>query len=68
MTIPDWFNSTFILSLVALLGSGATVILTYFLKSRCSTIKLCCGMIECNRQVIELDASQVQLENNNNNV
>jgi hypothetical protein len=54
MTLPDWFNGTFILSLITLVGGGATACLRYFLKSRCTSIKCCC--IECNRDVLPADS------------
>ena len=50
MTIPDWFNGTFILSLITLIGGGGMACLRYFLRSRCTTIKCCC--IECQRDVL----------------
>ena len=53
MSIPSWFNGTFILSLITLVGGGATACLRYFLKSRCTSIKCCC--VECVRDVIPSD-------------
>ena len=53
MTIPEWLNGTFILSLITLVGGGATACLRYFLKSRCTSIKCCC--ISCQRDVIPSD-------------
>ena len=50
MTIPNWLNGTFILSLLTLVGGGGMVCLKYFLKSRCTSIKCCC--VECVRDVI----------------
>jgi hypothetical protein len=58
---PDWLekHSTFMITLLGVLGAGATVVLTYFLKSRCKKIK-CCGL-ECDRTPIELTADQIEL-------
>ena len=53
MTIPDWLNGTFILSLLTLVGGGGMACLKYFLKSRCTSIKCCC--VECVRDVIPAD-------------
>jgi len=53
MTIPNWLNGTFILSLLTLVGGGGMVCLKYFLKSRCTSIKCCC--VECVRDVIPAD-------------
>jgi hypothetical protein len=57
--LPQWFDDTFILTLVGLIGGGGTAILTYFLKSRCRTVECCC--IKCERNVIPIDASQVTI-------
>ena len=43
---------------IALSGSGITalaLILKCFLKSRCSTIKICCGLLDCVRQPLTID-------------
>jgi hypothetical protein len=43
---------------IALSGSGITalaLILKCFLKSRCSTIKICFGLLDCVRQPLTLD-------------
>lgn len=50
MSLPDWLNGTFILSLLTLVGGGGMACLKYFLKSRCTSIKCCC--MECQRDVI----------------
>ena len=41
-----------LLTIIGMCGSGFTALLIYFLKSRCSTIKLC-GCMECEREVIQ---------------
>jgi len=58
----DWLekHSTFVITLFGLLGGGATMLLTYFLKSRCKKIK-CCGF-ECDRTPIELTVEQVEMQ------
>ncbi len=43
---------------IALSGSGITalaLILKCFLRSRCSTIKICFGLLDCVRQPLTLD-------------
>ena len=52
---PDFLqrNSTFFLTLIGIIGGGCGILLTYFLKSRCTEIK-CCGLF-CKRQPIELN-------------
>ena len=43
---------------IALAGSGITalgLILKCFLKSRCSTIKVCFGLLDCVRQPLTID-------------
>lgn len=60
-TPPDWLekHGTFMMTLVGALGAGCTVVLSYFLKSRCHKLR-CCG-VECDRTPIPLDATQVEL-------
>lgn len=47
---PGWLqeNETFILTTVASLSAALGVIFSYFLKSRCVSIKCCC--LHCIRQ------------------
>jgi len=48
-----------LLTLVGMVGSGLSVLLVYFLKSRCRNIK--CGCIECEREVLpEVEATVSQ--------
>ena len=49
-----------LLTIVGMVGSGFTALLIYFLKSRCSTIKLC-GCVHCEREVLpEVSATVAQ--------
>jgi len=49
-----------LLTIIGMVGSGFSVLLIYFLKSRCSNIK-CCGCIECDREVLpEVNATVSQ--------
>lgn len=59
---PDWVerNGAWLLSLVGLLSSCGAGLLVYALKSRCTKIR-CCG-VECERDVIALDATQVSIQ------
>ena len=50
MTIPNWLDDTFILSLVGILGGGGLYLLTFFLKSRCRVINCLC--VRCEREPI----------------
>jgi len=56
---PDFLqkHDSFILTLCGVLGGGAAVVLTYFLKSRCKKIK-CCG-VECDRSPVQLNTNEV---------
>jgi len=45
--LPLWFDDMFILSLVGLIGGGCGYLLMFFLKSRCTSIELCC--LKCER-------------------
>jgi hypothetical protein len=53
---------------IALAGSGITalgLILKCFLKSRCSTIKICCGLLDCVRQPLTIDElKQIEISPN----
>ena len=40
-------NGGWLLSFFGVLATCIGGLTTYFLKSRCSKIKLCCGMIDC---------------------
>ena len=56
---PDFLSkhSTFVLTLCSLLSGVLGVVLTYFLRSRCKTVKFCC--IECDRDVVALNSEQI---------
>ena len=62
---PDWVerNGAWSLSLVGILVSCFSGLLVYALKSRCTRIKVC-GCTECERDVLDLDPSQVRVESN----
>lgn len=49
---PDFIerNGTWLLSVFGILGSCLTGMTVYFLKSRCSNIKICWGCVDCIRQ------------------
>jgi len=50
MTIPNWLDGCFILTLVGIVGGGGVYLLTFFLKSRCRVITCCC--VKCERDVL----------------
>jgi len=52
-------NATFILTMTGMIGTGIGVLLTYFLKSRCTMVKCCC--LECKRQPIDLQPSDIEI-------
>lgn len=51
MTVYD--DSTFLLTVIGMVGAGALVFLKFMLKSRCEQITCCC--INCKRQVLNPD-------------
>ena len=53
--LPSWFDDTFILSLLGLMGGGGGACIYYLLRSRCTSVRL--GCISCERDV--LPAEQV---------
>ena len=54
-------NGTWLLSAGTLIVGCFATTLTYVLRSRCSKIK-CCGFV-CEREVLNLDASQTTIPN-----
>lgn len=62
---PDFLEThgAFVLTFAGLLGGFGAALLTYFLKSRCRRIKVCC--IECDRDPIVLKPEQVSVEISN---
>jgi len=53
-------NGSFLLTALGLLGGCASATSIYFLKSRCSHIKLCCGLVDCIRQPLTLTTENVE--------
>ena len=53
-------NGTWLLTVVGMLCACTGGVLTYFLKSRCYLIKVCC--VECKRDVIALDPENVKID------
>lgn len=58
---PDFLerNGTFLLTALGLLGGCVGSMMVYFLKSRCSEIKLCWGCINCVREPLPVDMIEV---------
>ena len=52
-------NGTWLLTFFGVLGGCMSAMTVYFLKSRCSHIKLCCGMVDCVRD--PLPANRVSI-------
>ena len=59
MSLPDWFDDTFIITLVGIIGGGCTYLFIFILKSRCRTVN--CGCVHCERDVIALEPSTVSI-------
>ena len=61
----DWSN------LITISASAIASVLLVVFKSRCTTINLCCGLLNCNREVKDDDdneqKNQQQKNNNNDN-
>ena len=60
---PDFLekHSTFLITLIGSVGACLGVVFTYFLKSRCRTIKTCC--FTCDRDVIEIKQENIEINN-----
>ncbi len=58
---PDFLerNGTFLLTALGLMGGCVGSMMVYFLKSRCSEIKLCWGCVNCIRQPLPVDMIEV---------
>ena len=52
-------NGTFVLTFVGIISTGIGIVLSYFLKSRCTEIK--CFGLSCKRKPIELDVDDVEI-------
>ena len=42
-------HETFVITIIGIGGSALGILLSYFLKSRCKKIKVCCGLFSCDR-------------------
>jgi hypothetical protein len=58
---PDFLerNGTFLLTALGLMGGCVGSMMVYFLKSRCSEIKLCWGCVNCVREPLPADVIEV---------
>jgi hypothetical protein len=64
---PDFLekHNAFLLTIIASASAAVGVMFTYFLKSRCKKIKLCCGFLTCDRSPVEEPVEIItQIENN----
>lgn len=63
---PDFIerNGTWLLSVMGIVSACGGGLLAYMIRSRCTKIK-CCGM-ECDRQPIDLTATDLQAMENGN--
>ena len=56
-------HGALLLTVLGFFGSCLGMMITYFLRSRCKTIR-CCGA-SCERDVIALDAGQIEMIKSN---
>tara|TARA_R110000822_G_scaffold24748_1_gene75163 strand:- start:1457 stop:1696 length:240 start_codon:yes stop_codon:yes gene_type:complete len=54
-------HESFVLSIVGFIGAGVGMILNYFIRSRCTKIRI--GCISCNRNPIDLSSDNIQIKN-----
>ena len=52
-------NGAWLLTFFGIIGGCLSGMTIYFLKSRCSKIKVCYGLIDCEREVIPADQINV---------
>ena len=57
-------NGTWIITFLGICGACCSGLTIYFLKSRCSHIKLCWGAIECIREPLPADMVQIEVPRN----
>ena len=50
-SIADNYNSTFVLSMATLIISSLGICCAYGLRSKCTSVRLCCGAVEILRDV-----------------
>lgn len=64
---PDFIerNGAFVLTVIGVITGFLGGLFTFFLKSRCKRIKLCC--LECDRTPITLDVTDVEVNAGNSN-
>ena len=56
------FNSTFVLSMAGIVVTASGVCLAYALRSKCSTVRLCCGCIDIVRDVdAEIEEDRIMM-------
>ena len=54
------FGSTFVLSISTLLITATAGCMAYALRSKCTSVKLCCGFVEIQRDVLaELEEDRI---------
>lgn len=55
---PDWLqkHSTFLLTLIGVIGGGLGAMFTYCLRSRCTRISM--GCLRCDRRPLEIEELQ----------
>lgn len=57
-TPPDFIerNGTWLLTMIGVVGGGLGAVLTYFLKSRCTSIDVCC--VKCRRDPLPVTGAE----------
>lgn len=55
-------NGAWVLTVVTVVTGCFGAMLTYFLKSRCRKINVCCGGLECERAVVELEQGTAEVK------
>ncbi len=58
-TPPDFIerNGAWLLTMIGIVGGGMGAVLTYFLKSRCTYIDVCC--VKCRRDPLPLQETDI---------
>ena len=62
----DW-NANDYANIITISAAAISSVLLVVFKSRCKTIKLCCGMINCIRDPMEEGEENNNNDNNNDN-
>lgn len=51
-------------ALITISAAGLVTVLAQIQKSKCKLINLCCGLVKCNRQIPDIELTELYSDNN----